>query len=229
MFSINSNDWELARKLLADLYLRFDDLQYAFNDVTKYKTLRILAYLTSVRDTIRPHIEYAKLFSTNRLLPPSLIDIEIFVYLIFELTSQKKYHDALKYVEIIKAARSLTQQAELIHYLLVYHLELNLYLYMGENKNAISSAHEIILLANDDTIKNQKSKLLGETGFDIIKRNAETIVNPQTLVSPVRVNKPYGRNQHVKVRYKDGTILETKYKKIEGDLSNGKCFILNSE
>ncbi len=35
----------------------------------------------------------------------------------------------------------------------------------------------------------------------------------------------YDRNQTVKVKYLDGTIVETKYKKIESDLINGNCEI----
>ncbi|MFN0048449.1 MAG: preprotein translocase subunit SecA [Cytophagales bacterium] len=44
--------------------------------------------------------------------------------------------------------------------------------------------------------------------------------------APIRSEKVYGRNDNVKVKYLDGSIKEEKYKKVEDDLRNGKCMVL---
>ena len=64
--------------------------------------------------------------------------------------------------------------------------------------------------------------------MDVVRQNAESFLNPQkNTVKPLNREIKYSRNQIVKVRYKDGTTVETKFKKIEQDLQDEKCFILN--
>ncbi len=43
---------------------------------------------------------------------------------------------------------------------------------------------------------------------------------------PVRVEKKIGRNETVKVKYKNGKVLETKYKKVLADIESGEAVLL---
>ncbi len=45
--------------------------------------------------------------------------------------------------------------------------------------------------------------------------------------APIRSEKLYGRNDNVKVKYLDGSVKEEKYKKVEDDLKNGRCMVLD--
>ena len=47
----------------------------------------------------------------------------------------------------------------------------------------------------------------------------------QRAVQPVRTGKKIGRNEIVKVRYTDGKLIETKYKKVEQDIQSGRCVL----
>jgi preprotein translocase subunit SecA len=47
----------------------------------------------------------------------------------------------------------------------------------------------------------------------------------QKVVQPVRTGKKIGRNDLVKVRYTDGKLIETKYKKVEQDIEAGRCVL----
>jgi preprotein translocase subunit SecA len=47
----------------------------------------------------------------------------------------------------------------------------------------------------------------------------------QKVVQPVRAGKKIGRNDMVKVRYTDGKLVETKYKKVEQDIESGRCVL----
>ena len=45
---------------------------------------------------------------------------------------------------------------------------------------------------------------------------------------PIKSNKIYGRNSKVSVRYENGSVIkDVKYKKVESDLNDEKCVIIN--
>ncbi|MDX2195157.1 MAG: preprotein translocase subunit SecA [Cytophagales bacterium] len=48
----------------------------------------------------------------------------------------------------------------------------------------------------------------------------------QEKIMPVRSQKIYGRNDIVKVQYHDGSVKEDKYKKVEDDIANNRCIVL---
>jgi preprotein translocase subunit SecA len=50
---------------------------------------------------------------------------------------------------------------------------------------------------------------------------------PPEKQMPIRSTKIYGRNDIVKVRYRDGQIKEEKFKKIENDLKNNLCTVVD--
>lgn len=227
--SINKdNIWDIAILILNGIYENASNDEYKLDSETKYNTLKLLSYFRRTPNSPKYSVEYLSLFAKERLAMIDYLDMEIFANLIYSLTEKKKFQDALHYVTLINSVKESVPENILINYIVIYHLELNLYFYLNQRHKAIAKAEEIISLANDERIKQQNSNLLGETGLDIIKKNAESILQPTARVqTPVRSDKNYGRNQTVKVRYKDGTTLETKFKKVENDLKKGECYILN--
>lgn len=228
-YSINiRKDWRSALSILQKLKANFENIEFDADEETEYITLKLIAYFTNVNTSIDNHKEYVEIFEQSRYEKIDYLDMEIFANLIFKLTEQKKYQEALKYVCLINAQKSEVSEDILINYLVIFHLELNLYIFLNDKINAIAKAKEIIQLSNDEKIKNKKSNLLGETGLDVVRQNAESILGPSQINRiPVKSEKNYGRNELIKVRYKDGTILETKFKKVEPEINQGKCVILN--
>lgn len=228
IYSINQDGtWEKALKLLNYIYESLKSETELIDDETKYNTLKLLAYGSDRKESKGYDIEYINIFKENRLYPIDFLDMEIFINLIFALTEKKKYDEALKYVSIIDSLKDSAPEQNLINYLVVYHLQLNIYLYLNDKLNTVSKAEHILEIVNSEIIKFQKSHLLGDTGLDIIKQNAESILRPKRKnIIPIKSEKSYGRNQILTVRYKDGTILETKFKKIEKDISTGDCMVL---
>ncbi len=229
LFSINkTRGWETAIKLFNGIYENFENTEFSIDNETRYNTLKFLSYFTKVENVIGIHTEYINLFAKEQLVKVDNLDMEIFANLIYFLSEKKKYQEALKYVNLINSIRPLVPEEILINYLVIYHLELNIYFYLNDRQKAVQKAEEIIMLANDEKVKLQNSNLLGETGLEVIRQNAESILKPTARIqTPVKAVKTYGRNQIIKVRYKDGTTLETKFKKVENDLKIGECFILN--
>ena len=199
-----------------------------FDDVTQYNTLKLLAYGSGRNEPKGFDIQYINIFKKNRITPIDYFDMEIFINLIFSLTEKGKLDEALKYAAFIVSQKESAPEQNLINYLIVFHLQLNIYSALNDKINSKIKAEQIIELANNEKVKNQKSNLLGETGMDIIKQNAESkLRTKEKNILPVKSAKVYGRNQILKVRYKDGTILETKFKKVESDISKGECMVLD--
>lgn len=223
----SSNDRQTARAILLELYKHRENPEYAFNDQINYNSLKFLAYVTDASQSIDKHKEYIELLRKDMLEPIDKIDIVIFTHLIYTLTNQKNFKEALGYVDLFNTIKFAMEDKNLINYLVICNLELNLYIHTNDRKNAFLKAKEIKELANDERVKSQKSNLLGDSGLETIKQNAASILNPmQRHPMPLKISRKYGRNEIVKVRYRDGTVLEAKYKKVESDSNSGECFIL---
>jgi len=229
VYSINTkSDWDSALKIFENIKENFENVNFGLTETVKYNTLKFIAYLSDVRENQLNHIEYISHFNKERLAEVDYFDMEIFANLVYNLISQKKFQDALKYINILKSIKDIVPESLLINYLLIYNFELNIYTYLNDRKKTVVIAQEITSLASNEKIKKQKSNLLGDTGLDVIRKNAENILHPvASKIEPIKVGRTYGRNEIVKVRYKDGTVIETKFKKVETDLNSDKCFILN--
>lgn len=89
------------------------------------------------------------------------------------------------------------------------------------------TAECILRMANDKKISRYKSDLLGSEGLSIIKSNAEYILKPESnKTTQVRIKNKIGRNDVVRVRYNDGRVLKSKYKKVEDDINSNICVII---
>lgn len=231
LFSIQiEQNLDVAYKMLNEIYVNVNNIEFEIDDETKYETFKLLAYFSNIRESQDKHFEYLELFAKQRFSEVDQLDMEIFAHLILVLTEKKNYKEALKYATLIESIRDTVPESTLINYLVIYNLELNLYFYLNNRQKSIEKAKEIIELSNNEKIKKQNSNLLGETGLEIIRQNAMQILYPTLQKKePVKTGKIYGRNDIVKVRYNDGSTIETKFKKIENDLRSEKCFILNNE
>lgn len=229
MFAINNKDFKVGIDMLSELYQNRSPDKYNLDNKTAYNSAKLLAYLNDHKTNLAKPNAYLSLFEKRRVEKIDYLDFEIFANIIFQLTAKQKFKEALTYVYLINSLQTEVDPDILINYLVIYHLELNIYLYTKSSK-VIEKAKEVIEFANRDEFKHQHSNLLGDTGLEIIKQNAEGIINPKMQqVAPFRVGKTYGRNEIVKVRYKDGTIVENKFKRVEPDIRKGECFILTNE
>ena len=135
----------------------------------------------------------------------------------------------MSFINIINSVKQEISDDLLINYLIIYNQELNIYYSLNIFDKMRRKAQEILDLCNNEKLKDQKSNLLGDTGLETIKKNAELILYPKIRDNkPIVVGKTYGRNEIVKVKYTDGRIVETKIKKIEDDITNGKCVIIKN-
>lgn len=228
ILAINSKMYDTGIDILNELYSSRLSSEYSLDKKTTYNSAKLLAFFNPHKHSLDKPIEYLDLFEKERVEKIDYLDFEIIANVVFQYTSKQKFKEALKYVALIESIYDEVDTDILINFLVIYHLELNIYLHTKNTTKVIEKAKEILVFANKEELKHQRSNLLGDTGLEIIKQNAENIINPKVRqVAPIRVEKTFGRNEIVKVRYKDGTIVEKKFKKVEIEIRNGECFIIN--
>jgi len=228
LYSVSyKKDWSTGISLLNKIYENFDNEDYQVDDEIKYDTLRYLVFFND--KNIKEAEEYISLFEKKRFKAVDYIDFSVFANYIYNLYNKKRYKEALSFIRIINSVKQEVSEDLLINYLIIYNQELNIYYSLNIYDQIRKKAQEILDLCNNEKLKNQKSNLLGDTGLETIKRNAELILHPRVRDNkPIVVGKTYGRNEIVKIKYNDGRIVESKFKKIEDDIKNGKCVILNN-
>jgi len=67
---------------------------------------------------------------------------------------------------------------------------------------------------------------LKEERTDLLSQAHSDTQGPRKTAPVTRTEKKYGRNDKVKVQYKDGRVTEKKYKMIENDIKRGECRII---
>jgi hypothetical protein len=227
IYAVSNSKWDEGVLILSDIYDNFSNEEYSASEKLKYRVLKYLAFVTEATTTVKYHIEYLEHFKTERLESIDYLDMQISSSLLYTLYADKKYPQALDYINLFHSLREFVDESILINYLVIYNIALQIYAMTLDNVKSIEMANIIMEIIDNDAIKSQKSNLLGESGFNIIKANAEQILFPDRRRNiPISIGKTYGRNDIIKVRYNDGSIVENKYKRLKVDIENRECIIL---
>jgi hypothetical protein len=228
LYCINKNmGLEIAIDLLNDIYENKTNPDYDCTNEAFYKTIKLISYFSHTKSSLSKVEEYIELFQKDRFGEIDFIDIENFANYIYNLIEQKRFKEALLYIDIINSYKKSVAEQYLINYLVIHNLELNVHITLSDIERSKETAECILLMANDDVISKHKSNLLGKEGLSIIKSNAESILKPELKrTAPIRVEKKIGRNDVIRVRYNDGREFNTKYKKVENDIKSNLCVII---
>ena len=224
--SIKKNKWDIAIIILNEIYLLSKDKSNKIDSLVYYNVLKLLSYTNNYDKSLELPIEYLSLFEINRFESISLVDFIIISNTIYYLIEKENFNDALKYISLIDGVKEEVDDELLNNYLAIRHLELNLYYYKRRPDVYFTKARELLNIL-DSYVPVDQSNLLGDDGIDIIRNNVTLILNSKgNSQKPVRAVVTFNRNEKVKVRYKDGTVVEAKYKRLEDDIKAGKCYIL---
>ncbi|NTW68775.1 MAG: hypothetical protein HGB23_02865 [Chlorobiaceae bacterium] len=227
VFAIDSkDDFSVAIELLNDANIYLEKEGLSVDKKIAYNINKLLSYFNDTGASLDVRLKYFANFKSDRADSVDYIDLRIFEKYIFQLTEQRKYHDALKYVELINSVKqfALVNPEE---YITVDHLELNLYAYLNQKETAINKARDILKFINEyDSIKHVSNYVHLED-VDIIRKNAEVVLDSFTAVPiAMSLGKVYRRNEKIKVRYNNGSIVFKKYKMVKEDIENGECVII---
>lgn len=76
-----------------------------------------------------------------------------------------------------------------------------------------------------DTSNLEQTKQEAQSALDHGESEGEARPRQPQRVQPVRTGRKIGRNEIVKVRYQNGQVVETKFKKVEQDINSGACVL----
>ncbi|GEN77897.1 AAA-like domain-containing protein [Chryseobacterium hagamense] len=227
LINISKNhDWDGSIELLYDIYENRDNPLYNLTDNVKGQVIKLLAYTLDINTYPSLFEDYIECFEKDFLGKINFFDFGIFHKRIQDIIENKNYSKALYYVELIKSVSNEVSIDLKINYLLIYHHELNIFSYINDLKNGIAKASQILELSSK--YKLSESELLSINNKNLIKKNAEKFLFIHTdKVINKQLNRKYGRNDKIKVLYKNGNVDIVKFKKIEADLKKGQCIVID--
>ncbi|WP_051259623.1 AAA-like domain-containing protein [Epilithonimonas tenax] len=222
----DTSDWSTAVDILINLY----ENKYGFelDNELKFQSLQIIAYAFDLRKSTEYSISYLNLLEERNPTKLENFDFAISASLIYFLGEKKLHSDALKYVEIINNFNSASKDDSSVNFLVIKNLELNIYINQRNNDRALRVAREILQITKDTELTSAKNHIIDAGGINTIINNARSFISQNSLKNlPATTYKKYGRNEWLTVKYNDGRVVNTKYKKIENDIINNECIVVN--
>lgn len=214
-----------VRKITARIV---DTASAAGDDATLFLGTKFLAYYSQNQRDFAPYaskyIELLKKQTKSRALDPQ--DYTLISSLLSAKIREGKLYEADRILEFVDTYRPLKPPESFLAFdyyaMIVSDLS-------GDREEAIRLAQMIL-----QTIGSAKTAPnLSPGDLEILQTEAKSMINspirPAKLIEEGRQEgRKYQRNEKVTVRYADGMIITTKYKKIENDLHAGRCEIIES-
>lgn len=221
LLDLHENSDDSFQKSPRDLLVKaaFDYAHDFRSPPSEIKFYRALATKTDVPATDAWRAHYLNLLDRN--CPQDLIeeaDLEAMVDIFHFHANGGNISKHMKFSAVYeKFSGALAKHSLELVVLRRYHEML----FLGMTKDRIGASSVALKLLDDIEKLDGKSFQLPLV-LPQLKKQAQALVFKPTPVDPFR---GIGRNTKVLVKYEDGTIVEKKFKQVEGDLRNGLCFL----
>lgn len=164
--------------------------------------------------------EYLEIFKNHINIDSA--DILLFAVAIKHESDLGKIDKSLTLCSLIDTKIENIQDEELIfESLIIYYWYATLYFSIKNKEQSILYANKTIEIINES--KKERTSAIDEKGLKDISKQMMQIKDSWISRIPFISGKKHGRNDIVKVKYLDGTIKETKYKRIEADILAERC------
>lgn len=219
---VNDKKTEKAKKLFASILS--EKFKYDDTPIIYYETAKYLLFLEDIRNPNMEQVQiYLEYFSVpNKPAQIDLIDFNILVNIIhFCLTEGNKFEYAREILNILKSYRKSISIDYLVNYYLVDYYDLIICNHFKDS-NVIEIAHRMYDFSTQFNLDSERYNIFTKDDFGKISEFITSIIK-QSIELKFR---NYSRNQKFKVKYKDGKIIERKFKYIEDDLKKNNCEII---
>lgn len=220
--SISKNN----KEILLNYLLNFKE---EINESLLIKTYKELAFINTNDSNkfIEYFNKYLIFFNKNEIIKGD--DIYLFAIRIKFHYDKNELRQSLDLcIHIDKRVSNIKDENLKFETVIIYYWYSTIYRLIKDKTNSLKYSNIGLDLIQNSNRK--RTSLFDEEGLNSIKedlieiKNQFTIVN--TVTNNVSSNHKYQRNDIVKVKYIDGTITESKFKKFENDLKSGKCMII---
>jgi hypothetical protein len=152
-------------------------------------------------------------------------DIYVFALCIKYNSDRNNILQALNLCKIIDTKIKVIDDENLkLESVIIYYWFANLYFSISDRYNAVKYANIALELIKDSN--GQKLSMIDETGLKSISNQLYQIKASSSITNPITSQKKYQRNDRVKVKYIDGSVIEKKYKYVEADILSERCMVL---
>jgi chaperonin cofactor prefoldin len=155
-------------------------------------------------------------------------DLYVYAIAIRKLFDENKIEDGIKLcTETIEEVELVNDETLNFESIIIYYWLSIFYNTKNDALNAKLTATktiEVIKLSSLET----KSSMIDEKALKLIQEQMNDIVYPKPIqqVRTFISKKKYGRNEKIKVRYKNGKVIEDKFKRLEKDIISGNCVVI---
>jgi tetratricopeptide (TPR) repeat protein len=218
---------------LAEAVVAQDHTPLKPSDATTFETFRLLS-LISKGSSKRKHADNYVSFLRSGYRPRALnqMDLNILAAHLGYYFKAQNPNEILKDIELIKSLRPLIQPSELGGFAIIYFFELSALKMQKHFTQLRACANEALNFIDSLTEPNGNELVLGKGGLSTLREFAVSNLSaaPDILIPEMLAQSPPKKrppNERVTVRYQNGTLREkVKYKKIQDDLKNGLCVLV---
>lgn len=230
IFAINNNSVDVGEELFLNA-LKYSNIdENAERSCNKYLGL-IFYNKKDYKNSISYLSKYIELFDKNTDITLEANDFNAFIALIEYYRINKKIEKTLEIASIIeKRFDGNLNSDSMIGCIMIQFYIMDYYSFNG-NLDKIKYYGNIIL-SNISKTKTDLNNLSNSDRKVISNIESQTnlVLKKFTQIKPIetiRVEREPGRNEYVKVKYKDGKTIDVKYKKVIEEIRRGDCMIIN--
>ena len=222
--ALQYSKYPIAKKILNDIISLGCE-----NTGTKYYVTKSLClYFDSDTNIASFRNGYIQCLKSGDISTLDLDDMLIVAKMITDLLDLSRHHEVKDLIEICEHYYDELDVNTKYNYNIIKFLEVRMLYEVSEIGHAQDKARDLRVLISEMVSNPDSDKdLYGEEGIKFIERYLDNVLKTSITNHPyINIYKNFGKNDVVKVKYKNGNILNTKFKKVEKDLRAGRCQLL---
>lgn len=212
---------------------RHNEAEYLFNKLLRLERNMISAecvflankFISCTNSNNKEALEsYFKGFS-NYIEDADVVDVILFENKIFSLFQAGDLAKGRKYCDLILNLNSIVDDQARIKYLTIFYLKMRCL----EGQAEEFSQAKLVIDILDNLKEGDLKRPIDKNTLSAMRTLARKALAIHTKVVQFRNNGPqYGRNEIIKVKFEDGSIVRKKYKHLKDSLLLGDCEIIEN-
>jgi hypothetical protein len=199
--------------------------EFDSDNLTKSDLLKL--YLSM--EVPRPKLNHLQAYMSNvnfKTISPDTFDLRIFINGVEAYTHAKKFHLALALIENVRATLDRFSENQRVHFSLFLYYKMKIFNDLSEFALTLSAARELVQFIDQQDVNSSEMSLFDKKQLSEMREGANGVISQAGLMSIFPPTGKIGRNDVVTIRYKNGKMIEGKYKRFEHDIVAGKCDVV---
>lgn len=233
LYALNNNFLKISKEIQKKV-IQFSNVDEK-TQKDCYKVLGILEYNDGkISSSLEYLSKYVKLIDDNNNFNEKLglIDFNAFTTLIDYHRSRKDYKKSFEVATIIEKYfdNNFDNENKASSIVILFYI-MDYFSFNGDKVNATSYGSKILTIVEEvKPVLNELSYVDKKVIENIEKQTKALLRNFKQVktIDPIQVDREPGRNEFVKVKYKNGSELVVKFKKVIEDINKGECYLINN-